>query len=202
MLPTFPASHHGQSAHHSALHRLGGSDFAILQQLAQIGRGSFSRASMDIDNLVNTFTSLSKTVTQTRNSSHIQERVARTVTFDSAKRFGDCKRGVDFKIDGARTGHRRTYKLDASVGLNRTSNKKCVLRLHKNPFMQGGMRLVYRCRDADIPTEMVAKFSRFEEDDNSWGFIAMFIKNTAQTPNSPSNFTMHIGGQGMIVLRS
>lgn len=175
---------------HIILHCIGfgGSDFAILQQLAQIGRGSFSRASMDIDNLVNTFTSLSKTVTQTRNSSHIQERVARTVTFDSATRFGDCKRGVDFKIDGARTGHRRTYKLDPSVGLNRTSNKKCVLRLHKNPFMQGGMRLVYRCQDADIPTEMVAKFSRFEEDDNSWGFIAMFIKNTAQTRELTQQF--------------
>ena len=57
---------------HMILHCIGfgDADFSILQQLAQIGRGSFSRASMDIENLVNTFTSLSKTVTQTRNTAH------------------------------------------------------------------------------------------------------------------------------------
>ena len=177
---------------HIILHCIGfgGSDFSILQQLAQIGRGSFSRASMDIDNLVNTFTSLSKTVTQTRNTAHSQERKARTVIFDSASRFGDCKRGVDFKRGGARKGRRRTYKPDASglMGLKRTSDKACVLQLHENPFMQGGMRLIYRCQDSRIPTEMVAKFSRFEEDDNLWDFIAMFIKNTAQTRELTKQF--------------
>lgn len=177
---------------HMILHCIGfGScDFSILQQLAQIGRGSFSRASMDIDNLVNTFTSLSKTVTQTRNTAHSKERAARTVVFDSARRFGRSEKEVAFRNHGARTGERRTYKLDASglIGLKRTSNTECVLRLHKNPFMQGGMRLVYRCRDADIPAEMVAKFSRFEEDDNSWDFIAMFINNTAQTRELTQQF--------------
>lgn len=168
----------------------GGSDLSILQQLAQIGRGSFSRASMDIDNLVNTFTSLSKTVTQTRNTAHSQERVARTVCFDSALRFGNCEHGVDFRGHPPRTGRRRTYRLDSSglMGLKRLSNTACELRLHKNPFMQGGMRLVYRCQDADIPTEMVAKFSRFKEQDNSWDFIAMFIKNTAQTRELTQQF--------------
>ena len=174
---------------HMILHCIGfgDADFSILQQLAQIGRGSFSRASMDIDNLVNTFTSLSKTVTQTRNTAHSQERVAartpRTVVFDSARRFGNSEKGIAFRNHGARTGVRCTYKPDASglMGLKRASEKACVLRLHKNPFMQGGMRLVYRCRDEDIRKEMVAKFSWFEEDDNSWDFIVTFIKNTAQT---------------------
>ena len=177
---------------HVVLHCIGfgDCDFSILQQLAQIGRGSFSRASMDIDNLVNTFTSLSKTVTQTRNAAHSQERVARTVVFDSARRFGNCEKGVDFRSHRPRTGERRTYKLHASglMGLKRTSNTACKLRLYKNPFMQGGMRLVYRCSDEDIPTEMVAKLSRFEEDDNSWNFIAMFIKNTAQTRELTQQF--------------
>ena len=179
---------------HMILHCIGfgDADFSILQQLAQIGRGSFSRASMDIDNLVNTFTSLSKTVTQTRNTAHSQDRVARTVVFDSAHRFSYCKGkgGVFFRNHGAREGQRRTYKLHDSgpMGLKRTSNTACVLRLHKNPFMQGGMRLVYRCQDEDIPTEMVAKLSRFEEDDNSWDFIAMFIKNTAQTRELTQQF--------------
>lgn len=175
---------------HMILHCIGfgDADFSILQQLAQIGRGSFSRASMDIENLVNTFTSLSKTVTQTRNTAHSQERVARTVVFDSAQRFSYCKRGVAFRNHGAREGERRTYNVHALMGLKRTSNTACVLRLHKNPFMQGGMRLVYRCQDEDIPTEMVAKFSRFEEDDNRWDFIAMFIKNTAQTRELTQQF--------------
>ena len=186
VLPDFQRAVMGNP--HVILHCIGfgDSDFSILQQLAQIGRGSFSRASMDIDNLVNTFTSLSKTFTQTRNTAHSQERVAprtpRTVVFDSARRF-NSEKGVVFRKHGARTGERCTYKPDPSglMGLKRASTKACVLRLHKNPFMQGGMRLVYRCRDEGIPKEMVAKFSRFEEDDNSWDFIAMFIKNTAQT---------------------
>eukprot|EP00434_Breviolum_minutum_P017974 symbB.v1.2.015849.t1/scaffold1163.1/size134625/9 len=175
---------------HMILHCIGfgDADFSILQQLAQIGRGSFSRASMDIENLVNTFTSLSKTVTQTRNTAHSQERVARTVVFDSAQRFSYCERGVAFRNHGAREGERRTYNVHALMGLKRTSNTACVLRLHKNPFMQGGMRLVYRCQDEDIPAEMVAKFSRFEEDDNRWDFIAMFVKNTAQTRELTQQF--------------
>ena len=66
---------------HIILHTIGfgDCDFSILQQLAQIGRGSFSRASTDIDNLVNTFTSLSQTITQTRNDQASQERATRIV---------------------------------------------------------------------------------------------------------------------------
>ena len=170
---------------HMILHTIGFGDcnFLILQQLAQIGGGSFSRASMDIDNLVNTFTSLSQTITQTRNSTFAEKRVTRSVVFDSAMRF--CRSGdaslAAFKIRAERQGIRSTYKLDYSGKLRRITNKRCVIRMHKNPFMQGGMRLVYRCQDDKIRTPMVAKFSRFQEDDNSWDFILGFVKNAAQT---------------------
>ena len=66
---------------HMILHSIGfgDCDFSILQQLAQIGRGSFNRAAMDIENIVNTFTSLSQTITQTRNTDEVQTRVTRSV---------------------------------------------------------------------------------------------------------------------------
>eukprot|EP00435_Cladocopium_sp_Y103_P037656 s3369_g10.t1 len=168
---------------HMIIHTIGfgDCDFSILQQLAQIGRGSFSRATMDIDNLVNTFTSLSQTITQTRNHDHVQERMFRSVRFDSATRFGTSK-AIAFKTDGARKGLRSTYKLHDGE-LRKKTEQICVIRLHENPFMQGGMRLVYRCQDEMISRRMamVAKFSRFNEDDNSWDYIFGFVKNAAQT---------------------
>ena len=166
----------------------GDCDFSILQQLAQIGRGSFSRASMDIDNLVNTFTSLSKTITQTRNSDdNVPDRVPRRVTFDSAKRFDTG--AIVFKSKGARKGKRSVYQLRGRE-LFKKSETQCKIRLHANPFMQGGMRLVYRCQDETISKtmNMVAKFSRFSEDDNSWNYISGFVKNAAQTRDFSQKF--------------
>ena len=99
--------------------------------------------------------------------------------FDSATRFSS-KSAVNFKVKGSRAGKRSTYRL-SSGKLQRYSERDCVIRRHRNPFMQGGMRLVYRCQDPQISTAMVAKFSRFEEDDNSWDYISGFVKNAAQT---------------------
>ena len=167
----------------------GDCDFSILQQLAQIGRGSFSRANMDIDNLVNTFTSLSQTITQTRNSDHVPDREPRRVKFDSAARFISGNKPPEFKPKGARKGRRSTYRLRGGELLRKTETD-CKIRLHANPFMQGGMRLVYRCQDETISTtmSMVAKFSRFEEDDNSWDYISGFVKNAAQTRDFSQQF--------------
>ncbi|OLQ10935.1 Myosin heavy chain kinase C [Symbiodinium microadriaticum] len=178
VLPNFQALF--ASNPHVVLHCIGfgPKDFSIIQQLAQIGRGSFSCASLDIENLVNTFSSLSKTVTETRNTVHHHDREMRRVAFESSHRFKVAP--PSDKSVRRRPAMRFTYTLHEG-DLRIRSRHKCVIQLHTNPFMQGGMRLVYRCRDADIPTEMVAKLSRYVEHDNSWDFVKEFVKNTAQT---------------------
>ncbi|CAE7260448.1 mhkC [Symbiodinium sp. CCMP2456] len=161
----------------------GPKDFSILQQVAQIGRGSFSCASLDVENLVNTFSSLSKTVTETRNTVCLRDRKIRCVAFESATRYSGCRLTPSTKskfIMRPREAWRYTFTLCQGAVMTRTK-QKCTFQLHRNPFMQGGMRLVYRCRDADIRTEMVAKLSRYAEHDNCWQFVRGFAKNTAQT---------------------
>ena len=180
ILPEFQQM--GAENPHIVLHTIGfgDCDFSILQQLAQIGRGSFSRASTDIDNLVNTFTSLSQTITQTRNDQAGQERATRIVMFDSATRFEFGRKQIAFSSRMIRVGRRFTFDLYGGQ-LRQRSVKKCYIYMHENPFMQGGMRLIYRCQDTEIPTRMVAKFSRYEEDDNSWDYVYGFVKNVAKT---------------------
>ena len=162
---------------HVVLHCIGFGcrDLSILQQLAQIGRGSFSCASLDMENLVNTFSSVSKTVTETRNTVHRLDRKLRRVVFDSAQRFHGRVPGIK-----AREAVRYTFSLRQGHLRVRT-REDCFVRIHRNPFMQGGMRLVYRFRDPNIPTEMVAKLSRHVEHDDSYDFVQGFVKNTAKT---------------------
>ena len=153
----------------------GGRDLSILQQLAQIGRGSFSCASLDMDNLVNTFSSLSKTVTETRNAVDYNDRKSREVIFDSAGRFQGRVPSIK-----ERMAFRYTFSLRQGQLQIRTK-EACNIRVHRNPFMQGGMRLVYRFHDPCIKTKMVAKLSRYVEHDSSWDFVKGFVNNTAQT---------------------
>merc|ERR1712151_1028736 len=116
-----------------------------------------------MNNLVNTFTSVGSTITQTRTTSHRAERIVRAVSFDSATRH---QPGVFNKKD-VYTARRMTYRLQGRE-LVCNQEETCHICMHGAPFMQGGMRLVHRFKDHAIPTAMVAKFSKYEEDDNSW----------------------------------
>ncbi|CAK9060768.1 Alpha-protein kinase 1 (AK1) [Durusdinium trenchii] len=185
VLPSFQAV--AAENPHVILHCIGfgNCDFSILQQLAQIGRGSFNCADMDIDSLVNTFTTVSKTITETRSTVHRRERHTRQVAFDSAKRFSGNNDNI--KEKKAKAGMRTTLVLRGGQ-LMKSRSKKCIVYLHDNPFMQGGMRLVHRFRDQDLPTKMVAKFSRYVGDDNSWDFIKGFAQSTIQTRKFSQKF--------------
>ena len=158
---------------------LGQCDFSILQQIAQIARGSFSQACCDMNNLVNTFTALSKTMTCTRHDASDTKPV-RAVAFDSARRY---PAGV-FANRSWRQVSRFQFMLrnrQLNLHLDTASQQQTWVAMHPNPFMQGGMRLVHRFIDENIPTPMVAKFSKYTEDDNSWEYVTTFVKNTLKT---------------------
>ncbi|CAJ1376382.1 unnamed protein product [Effrenium voratum] len=152
---------------------LGQCDFSILQQIAQIARGSFSQACCDMNNLVNTITSLSKTMTCTRQDSSA-ERPVREVAFDSARRY----------VAGAIRSWSRACRISFRLWngqLLQGQSKPARVAMHKNPFMQGGMRFVHRFADESISRSMVAKFSKYPQDDNSLSYVEAFVKNTKQT---------------------
>eukprot|EP00971_Amphidinium_carterae_P075818 1498066-Amphidinium_carterae.1 len=167
---------------------LGCSDFSTLQQLAQIGRGSFLWASMDMNGLINTFTTASTTITQTRTAGYAKERRQRNVAFEDAKKWnGNTFMG---RNQGPFRCTRTTYNL--SSRMHRSSDTRSGIRPRKQyerqertkvyispqPFMVGGMRLVYQFRDTAIPKRMVAKWSKYVEDEDSKSFAETFIQNT------------------------
>eukprot|EP00971_Amphidinium_carterae_P075819 1498067-Amphidinium_carterae.1 len=162
---------------------LGCCDFSTLQQLSQIGRGSFLWASMDMNGLINTFTTVSTTITQTRTAGHAKERIQRNVTFEDAKKWN----GNTFTGDnrGPFASTRTTYSLSNIRWMHYSSGKlksRCqsqgAVYISPDPFMVGGMRLVYQFRDTAIPTRMVAKWSKYAEDEDSKSFAESFIQNT------------------------
>eukprot|EP00971_Amphidinium_carterae_P105196 2083050-Amphidinium_carterae.1 len=169
---------------------LGCCDFSTLQQLAQIGRGSFLWASMDMNGLINTFTTVSKTITQTRTAGNATERRQRAVTFEDAQKWtGRRDRACGFmKFEhGPRNGTRTTYCLSSRTRTN--SDRRSSIRIRQlcegtevyispDPFMVGGMRLVYQFLDVSMPKRMVAKCSKYAEDDDSKSFAETFIHNT------------------------
>ena len=155
---------------------LGLCDFMILQQVSQIGRGTFSQASCEMDNLVNTFTTLSHTITVTRQIAR-NERTVRAVAFDSARRYG--KTPV-FALKRWSEAERVKFTL-AHGTLKEVGRKKCLVAMHQNPIMQGAMRVVHHFRDTRKKAPMVAKFSKFVEHDDSLDYVKLFVKNTLQT---------------------
>ncbi|CAJ1362905.1 unnamed protein product [Effrenium voratum] len=160
----------------------------ILQQVSQIGRGTFSQASCEMDNLVNTFTTLSHTITVTRQIAR-NERTVRAVAFDSARRYG--KTPV-FALKRWSEAERVKFTL-AHGTLKEVGRKKCLVAMHQNPIMQGAMRVVHHFRDTRKKAPMVAKFSKFVEHDDSLDYVKLFVKNTLQTRMLAQSF-QHSGG--------
>ncbi|CAJ1404041.1 unnamed protein product [Effrenium voratum] len=172
-LQLLAAKHLGLTIHTVGL---GLCDFMILQQVLQIGRGTFSQASYEMDNLVNTFTTLSHTITVTRQIAR-NERTVRAVAFDSARRYG--KTPV-FALKRWSEAERVKFTL-AHGTLKEVGRKKCLVAMHQNPIMQGAMRVVHHFRDTRKKAPMVAKFSKFVEHDDSLDYVRLFVKNTLQT---------------------
>eukprot|EP00930_Biecheleria_cincta_P061189 TRINITY_DN46749_c0_g1_i1.p1 TRINITY_DN46749_c0_g1~~TRINITY_DN46749_c0_g1_i1.p1 ORF type:complete len:830 (-),score=135.73 TRINITY_DN46749_c0_g1_i1:102-2591(-) len=163
---------------------IGHGDFSYLQQIAQIGRGTFSCAEMNVDKLVNTFTTVSVTLTKTRATDHAGERPTRNVSFELALRgyssFDFAKRQMAFNKK-TRRATRYTFHLHRNA-LKRNEATETHYKIRKNPFMQGGMRLIYRFIDLEMGwLPMVAKFSKYQSDAASWNYVETFVRNTVQT---------------------
>eukprot|EP00927_Polykrikos_kofoidii_P008398 TRINITY_DN13485_c0_g1_i2.p1 TRINITY_DN13485_c0_g1~~TRINITY_DN13485_c0_g1_i2.p1 ORF type:complete len:885 (-),score=86.37 TRINITY_DN13485_c0_g1_i2:276-2840(-) len=159
---------------------LGTGDFSVLQQIAQIGRGTFICTSMDMDRLSNTFTSVSKTLTQTRAVDFSTERPIRDACFESARK-GKTKGGAGFNFKNrSMAAERLTFYLQGrSMIVKERTRTTCQIR--KDPFMLGGMRLVYRFKDLEMDwLLMVAKKSKYAVDDHSAGYVRTFVHNTLQ----------------------
>jgi len=153
----------------------------VLQQFAQIGRGSFTNAATDMTTLVSTFTTMSTTITQTRARDRTGEKLMRSTFFENA-------RIIEALLDGKTKFKQKTYKAtrythdlsyDGQPGNTETNNTSYQTR--EKPFMQGGRRLSYYFTDLERPwLPMVMKKSKFEADDCSWDFVNTYLRNTAQ----------------------
>merc|ERR1712217_172737 len=81
----------GRSPYDVQFHTVGfgpNSQFACLQQLAALGRGSFQLADYDLDELCKTFTSISTTITQTRGENNDSTKAwASTIRFERPHQF-------------------------------------------------------------------------------------------------------------------
>lgn len=158
---------------------IGQCNFLILQQIAQIGRGVFNNTALDVQKLVNTFSTVSRTMTQTRDAPSGDVRPTRSVTFQSAKLAKERDYLPSLK---PRHASRSKYVLSRTDQLEMREHDQTTYRMPDKPFMQGGMRLVYLLRDSEMTwLPMVAKFSKFSKDDDSWNYVEPFVRNTAAT---------------------
>eukprot|EP00971_Amphidinium_carterae_P203691 4042504-Amphidinium_carterae.1 len=60
----------------------------------------------------------------------------------------------------------------------RKFHERTEVYISPHPFMVGGMRLVYQFADISMSKRMVAKRSKYVEDEDSKSFAETFIKNT------------------------
>ena len=190
------------------IHAIGfgeGLDFEWLQQLTSIGRGTFAPSSRSIAALHQAFTSVTSTITQMQTVSsssksstysfrHAPEDKAsngltfREVDFEQANQFVWNKGCSSFRSD------RRWFRY------NGKDFKQCsfqirgsLVSMRLQPFMQGGMRLVYGFHDPSIPLQldqfaaksesdarMVAKISKYVDDSqNSSEIVSTYAKSSA-----------------------
>ena len=197
------------------IHAIGfgdGLEFEWLQQLTSFGRGIFAPAARSIVALNEAFTSVTSTITKMQTVSSGSKSSAftfghapsseenssqstsslnlRRVIFEPPNQFlwGQGQgRSTSFE------GSRRWFHFDGfdfKESFHRISGKPVWIRL--NPFMQGGMRLVYCFKDPSMPlhfdqfgksgndARMVAKISKYEDSwHNSFEVVSAHAKSSA-----------------------
>lgn len=124
--------------------------FAVLQQLAALGRGSFQLADYDLDELCKTFTSVSTTITQTRGAGSAKHRL-KNLWFERPHMFvfSDYNGGfTELQCES------RTCKFDGT-SFTWHPNDVGKVQLRNSPWTQGGMHVVAAAR---LPTVKSAKF--------------------------------------------
>eukprot|EP00929_Paragymnodinium_shiwhaense_P084298 TRINITY_DN45059_c0_g1_i2.p1 TRINITY_DN45059_c0_g1~~TRINITY_DN45059_c0_g1_i2.p1 ORF type:complete len:904 (+),score=44.73 TRINITY_DN45059_c0_g1_i2:348-2714(+) len=153
---------------------VGPGDFLFLQQVASVGRGSFSSADLDLGQLENTFTSVSNTITQTREL--LQKRELRTIFFDATHGYQIGKR---FDRQYYHLACRTTFCMAGQSLSVETNCNTAVTWRRRKPFMQGGMRIIYEFWDFNLKCYMVAKLSKYKDHDEDHEFVMNFAKNSA-----------------------
>ncbi|CAK8991584.1 Alpha-protein kinase vwkA (von Willebrand factor A alpha-kinase) (vWF kinase) [Durusdinium trenchii] len=208
------------------IHAIGfgdGLDFEMLQQLTSIGRGSFAPSDRSVRALHSAFASVTSTVTATqtvtsrsgKSSSYSfkgrpvqssgedalpesKERglKLRSVNFEPANQFmWSTKSSVSFRT-------RRRWLSFNGKGFKQEEQSRLYqhnpVSLRRQPFTQGGMRLVYCFRDSTIPlfaeqrrdqfamqeagtdARMVAKISKYTDGwHNSFEVVSGYAKSSA-----------------------
>mmetsp|Transcript_146827 Transcript_146827/g.267643 ORF Transcript_146827/g.267643 Transcript_146827/m.267643 type:complete len:1031 (-) Transcript_146827:41-3133(-) len=135
----------------------GSGEFACLEQLAALGRGSFQLADYDLDELCKTFTSVSTSITQTRSEMlHAAKSRLSNVYFERPRFFF-------FRGDGftSLTCQSRVCSFDGSTfAWSDTGYGGVQLRNH--PWTQGGMHVVTAACFSGVKStmNMVAKVPR------------------------------------------
>lgn len=172
--------------------------FAPLQQLACLSGGSFTLSGCSISGLWTAFSSVTSTITILsaelecdRNECHGTQRNLRTAVFELPELGAFGKRGT-LCFYASRT----EFKFDGEDFTANHWQPSAVIR-RTNPYMRGGMRLVYGFQDKTVvPDEgswMVAKASRFvDEALNTRETVESHAKSTAVARHFAARFNERV----------
>lgn len=195
------------------IHAIGfgdGLDFEWLQQLTSIGKGTFAPSGRSVLELDHAFTSVTSTITEMQsvssqtskssafsftqgfsgpdNASKKSSLTPRSFTFEAANQFlWNTERSIKFR------SCRRLFRFNGrDFKQDSHELRESPVSMRLQPFMQGGMRLVYCFKDpsirlhsnrtnlTDTDARMVAKISKYVDNcHNSSEVVMAYAKSSA-----------------------
>eukprot|EP00397_Hematodinium_sp_SG-2012_P008289 GEMP01008345.1.p1 GENE.GEMP01008345.1~~GEMP01008345.1.p1 ORF type:complete len:754 (+),score=158.32 GEMP01008345.1:656-2917(+) len=135
------------------------SEFEVLQQISQLGRGTTQIANLDVTTLRRCFASICTrmTATQASTSNSSSNSTARSVSFGPPPRSGHDAKAIWLKCK------RFQYSWDPTTANARIHNVIIVeVSRDAQPYAQGNMRFVYDMREEGKMDRMVAKETKLD----------------------------------------